>query len=100
MTMHPSQNPNQNQRNQPDRGSRRSSTKQGAPDRNKPGGDDQRRTSDDAAWIDPVCGMNVREQSAIFSAEHDGETYRFCSEACRSKFEADPEQYAPGDSSI
>ena len=48
---------------------------------------------DDASWIDPVCGMSVKRLSAFFTAEHDGKTYRFCSESCRSDFEKDPERF-------
>ncbi len=42
---------------------------------------------------DPVCGMNVDPATAKFSAEHDGETYYFCSQACETKFKADPGKY-------
>jgi P-type Cu+ transporter len=35
--------------------------------------------------IDPVCGMQVDEQSAI-SAEREGRTFYFCCEHCRQKF--------------
>lgn len=42
---------------------------------------------------DPVCGMNVDPQSAIHH-EHAGKTYHFCSEHCRSKFQAEPKKYA------
>ena len=51
------------------------------------------QTSDDASWIDPVCGMNVKRLSAFFTAEHGGTTSRFCSEACRTDFEKDPERF-------
>jgi uncharacterized membrane protein YraQ (UPF0718 family)/YHS domain-containing protein len=34
---------------------------------------------------DPVCGMTVDKQHAL-RAEHDGHTYFFCSEGCRSRF--------------
>jgi YHS domain-containing protein len=34
---------------------------------------------------DPVCNMEVREESAL-TAECDGELYYFCSEGCREKF--------------
>ena len=52
------------------------------------------RTGDDASWIDPVCGMNVKRLSAFFTAEHGGTTYRFCSESCRADFEKDPARFA------
>lgn len=48
---------------------------------------------DEASWIDPVCGMNVKKLSAFFTAEHGGTTYRFCSESCRADFEKDPERF-------
>ena len=42
---------------------------------------------------DPVCGMKVDIGARGPSYAHAGETYRFCSEGCRGKFAADPEQY-------
>src|SRR6476646_592287 len=42
---------------------------------------------------DPVCGMKVDIAARGPSYAHAGETYRFCSEGCRGKFAADPEQY-------
>lgn len=41
---------------------------------------------------DPVCGMEVDPRSAV-RHEHDGKTYYFCSEHCRSKFQAEPGKY-------
>jgi YHS domain-containing protein len=36
---------------------------------------------------DPVCGMHMAEELALpFSA--DGETYYFCSQECRAKYES------------
>ncbi len=35
--------------------------------------------------IDPICGMQVDETTAL-SAERDGQTYYFCGEHCRTKF--------------
>ncbi|MDH5791382.1 MAG: HAD-IC family P-type ATPase, partial [Candidatus Bathyarchaeota archaeon] len=35
---------------------------------------------------DPVCGMFVDEEHAAFTAEVDGRTYYFCSEACMLTF--------------
>lgn len=37
---------------------------------------------------DPVCGTPVTEHSP-HRYEHDGSTYFFCSENCRTKFTAD-----------
>jgi YHS domain-containing protein len=41
---------------------------------------------------DPVCGMKVDRSKAV-RLEHAGHTYFFCSEHCRSQFEADPAAY-------
>src|SRR5687768_8178191 len=35
---------------------------------------------------DPICGMTVDESTPL-RAERNGETYYFCSEHCRKKFE-------------
>ena len=42
---------------------------------------------------DPVCGMDVDPATAI-EAAHDGQTYHFCSTACRDRFNADPAAYS------
>lgn len=49
----------------------------------------------DAAYlaVDPVCGMSVDPVEAAGRVEYHGQTYHFCSERCRSKFEANPEGY-------
>ncbi len=46
---------------------------------------------------DPVCGMEVDPQHAKHTAEWNGDTFLFCSEGCRFKFEAEPERYANGE---
>jgi len=46
--------------------------------------------------LDPVCGMRVDEASAAATAEHDGQTYHFCSRGCRDRFVADPPRYLEG----
>jgi YHS domain-containing protein len=43
---------------------------------------------------DPVCGMDVDEQKAAATAQHEGKTYYFCSQACKDAFEKDPHKYA------
>ena len=45
-----------------------------------------------APTLDPVCGMTVAADAPL-THEHDGTTYRFCSEGCRRKFIEDPERY-------
>ncbi len=42
---------------------------------------------------DPVCGMEIRPQDAAASEEHDGQTFYFCSTACRDAFRQDPHRY-------
>jgi Cu+-exporting ATPase len=47
--------------------------------------------------IDPVCGMNVDLSKGKPTHVHEGTTYHFCSESCRSKFAADPDKYLKAD---
>lgn len=42
---------------------------------------------------DPVCGMKVPEEKAPAKSEHRGKDYYFCAEACREKFEENPEKF-------
>jgi len=46
-----------------------------------------------ALVTDPVCGMRVDPATSRHRAEHQGQTFHFCSAGCRTKFEADPERY-------
>ncbi len=43
--------------------------------------------------IDPVCGMEVDEQSAAATSEYKGKTYYFCAPGCKAAFDKDPEKY-------
>ena len=43
--------------------------------------------------LDPVCGMTVDPARTAHHAEHDGMTYHFCCNGCRTKFAADPARY-------
>ncbi len=43
---------------------------------------------------DPVCGMEISEDSAAAQETWQGTAWYFCSESCHSKFQADPAQYA------
>jgi len=43
---------------------------------------------------DEVCGMTIEEDRAAGTVKFQGKTYFFCSDHCRSKFEADSDQYA------
>src|SRR4051794_34032893 len=42
---------------------------------------------------DPVCGMDVDPNSTAHRSEHHGQTYYFCSEHCRAKFQSVPDSY-------
>jgi Cu+-exporting ATPase len=44
--------------------------------------------------IDPICGMEVDEKTAL-SAEHEGKMYYFCSPGCRDKFLAEKGLLSP-----
>lgn len=46
---------------------------------------------------DPVCGMVIQSDVPI-SVVHDGKTYFFCSEVCRSRFLEQPSRYVAGQS--
>jgi YHS domain-containing protein len=47
--------------------------------------------------IDPVCGMEVDEQSAQWTSEYQGKTYYFCSSGCKRAFDKEPETYLSGE---
>ncbi|RUM03780.1 heavy metal translocating P-type ATPase [Rhizobium chutanense] len=47
----------------------------------------------DVVIRDPVCGMTVDPQAGKPSLDHDGRSYHFCSEGCRTKFAVAPEDY-------
>ena len=43
---------------------------------------------------DPVCGMQVDENKAAASSNHQGQKYSFCSQECKTKFDREPQRYA------
>jgi YHS domain-containing protein len=43
---------------------------------------------------DVVCGMQVDSAKAAGSSEYNGKTYYFCSNGCKTKFDANPSQFA------
>ena len=43
---------------------------------------------------DPVCGMQVNEQTAAGKSEYQKTKYYFCSPACKATFDKNPEKYA------
>lgn len=42
---------------------------------------------------DVVCGMQVDPNKAAGRSEYQGKTYYFCSETCKKKFDATPDQF-------
>ena len=46
---------------------------------------------------DPVCGMDVNEETAAGKSEYQGKTYYFCSPGCKTAFDKDPEKYVSGE---
>ena len=51
------------------------------------------RAAGEAGATDPVCGMSVDPATAKASAEHNGQTFYFCCQGCKTKFTADPDKY-------
>ncbi len=49
--------------------------------------------SDPHVAVDPVCHMEVEVATARWIAEHDGETYYFCSPGCKVAFEKTPVEF-------
>ncbi len=47
--------------------------------------------------IDPVCKMEVDEQSAAATSEYKGKTYYFCAPGCKTAFDKDPEKFLNGE---
>ena len=43
---------------------------------------------------DPVCGMEIDPETTATKMEYKNTTYFFCSDACHTKFMAEPEKYA------
>ncbi len=43
---------------------------------------------------DPVCGMQLAEVGAPATSEYKGKTYYFCSPACKTVFDKNPEKYS------
>jgi YHS domain-containing protein len=42
---------------------------------------------------DVVCGMQVDPAKSAGSSEYKGKTYYFCSNGCKTKFDANPSQF-------
>jgi YHS domain-containing protein len=46
-----------------------------------------------AQVTDPVCGMTIEQSTAAAQSSAEGDTYYFCSVACRELFDADSSKY-------
>ena len=42
---------------------------------------------------DPVCNMTIEEKDAVGTSTYKGHPYHFCSEACKDKFDNNPDKY-------
>jgi YHS domain-containing protein len=42
---------------------------------------------------DPVCGMEVKPAQAAGKTECSGQTYYFCSTACKQRFDQNPDSF-------
>lgn len=40
---------------------------------------------------DPVCGMKIKDKKIV--GEHGNVKYYFCSDKCKTNFDANPEKY-------
>jgi Cu+-exporting ATPase len=47
----------------------------------------------EVTFKDPVCGMNVKPDSAAGKETYQGQTYYFCSKGCAAKFHNEPAKY-------
>ena len=54
---------------------------------------DDRRSEQEAAMKDPVCGMDVDPAKAAATSEYEGKTYYFCAKVCKTIFDANPKHY-------
>lgn len=43
--------------------------------------------------LDPVCGMTIEAEEAAAVSHHEDKTYYFCSKACKTDFDKDPEAF-------
>jgi Cu+-exporting ATPase len=46
-----------------------------------------------ANQTDPVCGMQVDDQTAAATSEYRGVDYYFCSKDCQHEFDQQPDRY-------
>ncbi|MCA9458560.1 MAG: YHS domain-containing protein [Nitrospira sp.] len=46
--------------------------------------------------MDRVCGMWIDMKEARFTSNYKGETYYFCAQECKDKFDQSPDLYMKG----
>jgi YHS domain-containing protein len=56
----------------------------------------ERREDPMPVHTDPVCQMQVDQNTAAAVSEHGGRKYYFCSPGCKEKFDRNPGQYTSG----
>jgi YHS domain-containing protein len=49
---------------------------------------------------DPVCRMDVQPEQAAGQSEYQGRTFYFCCDACKEKFDREPQKYATTQSAM
>ena len=42
---------------------------------------------------DPICKMEVNEETAQWTSEHDGKKFYFCAPGCKAIFDLDPTKF-------
>ena len=42
---------------------------------------------------DIVCGMEVSEKESQYQSRYEGQTFYFCSDECKTKFDDSPEDF-------
>ena len=42
---------------------------------------------------DPVCGLQIDEPQTAGKSEYQGQTFYFCSPACKQRFDQHPDRY-------
>ena len=45
---------------------------------------------------DPVCNKPVEPETALYTSDFKGQTYYFCSAACKEQFDMNPSAYTVG----
>jgi Cu+-exporting ATPase len=71
-------------------------TNPGESDTSGAGCSERHSTAGPLQTTDPVCGMTVDPAAGKPEWQHQDKTYYFCSQGCRSKFQADPWFYLSG----